>query len=178
MKDILGHIFTSLRHGLGETRIVLLLLHAIKIRLSGLRSPNPKMKNFSLTSILISVSCLAQVIFGMNSNSKLDFAQACYGIPLPDLVPSSDNRTVPWGTPSINNGSSTCCESLDEVRAGINAIDTQLLELLSQRSLLTKPLLFEISDSCEHLGLHLCVKLRVSRPCTILSTSPREIRKS
>lgn len=69
----------------------------------------------------------------MHSNSELDFAQACYGIPLPDLAPSSDNRTVPWGTPNIRNGSSTCCNSLDEVRAGINVIDAQLLELLSQR---------------------------------------------
>lgn len=67
------------------------------------------------------------------SSPPTDSAQACYGEPLPDLPQSKDNRTVPWSTPSIVNGTSTCCSSLDEVRAGIDAIDAQLLQLLSQR---------------------------------------------
>ncbi|KAJ3503389.1 hypothetical protein NLJ89_g8457 [Agrocybe chaxingu] len=67
----------------------------------------------------------------VTSQGTTDFAAACYKEPLPDLVPSSNNRTVPWGSPSINNGNSICCASLDEVRAGIDAIDAQLLQLLS-----------------------------------------------
>ncbi|KAF9485699.1 hypothetical protein BDN70DRAFT_538915 [Pholiota conissans] len=63
-----------------------------------------------------------------------DFAKACYGNLLPVLAPSAENRTVPWGSPSIVNGPSTCRSSLDEVRAGIDDIDVQLLELLSQRA--------------------------------------------
>lgn len=68
-----------------------------------------------------------------SSEKPTDFAQTCYGEPLPDLPHSKDNRTVPWSTPSIVNETSTCCSSLDEVRAGIDAIDAQLLQLLSQR---------------------------------------------
>lgn len=32
------------------------------------------------------------------------------------------------------NGSTTCCSSLDEVRAGIDVVDAQLLSLLAQRA--------------------------------------------
>ncbi|KAH9481714.1 hypothetical protein JR316_0006241 [Psilocybe cubensis] len=72
------------------------------------------------------------------SASATDFAAACYASPLPAssiLPPSTDNRTVPWGTPSIifPNGT-TCCASLDDVRAGIDAVDDQILALLAQRA--------------------------------------------
>lgn len=60
---------------------------------------------------------------------------SCYYYPLPDLPVSQDNRTIPWGEPSItySNGT-TCCSSLDQVRSELNAIDSQLLQLLSTRS--------------------------------------------
>ncbi|CAA7268802.1 unnamed protein product [Cyclocybe aegerita] len=77
--------------------------------------------------------CLPQTL-AVICKRTIDSAAACYTEPLPDLVPSIDNRTIPWGSPSINNGSSTCCVSLDEVRAGIDAIDAQLLQLLSDRA--------------------------------------------
>ncbi|EGO00553.1 hypothetical protein SERLA73DRAFT_51202 [Serpula lacrymans var. lacrymans S7.3] len=59
----------------------------------------------------------------------------CYHDPLPHIPISSANRTVPWGEPSItfSNGT-TCCSSLDQVRDGINAVDSQLLQLLSDRA--------------------------------------------
>ncbi|KAH7911327.1 chorismate mutase [Hygrophoropsis aurantiaca] len=61
--------------------------------------------------------------------------EKCYHKSLPDFPPSGDNRTIPWGQPSmrLSNGS-TCCSSLDQVRAGIDDIDAQLLALLSQRA--------------------------------------------
>ncbi|KAF9564080.1 hypothetical protein CPC08DRAFT_760470 [Agrocybe pediades] len=77
---------------------------------------------------------LSQPSWGLDSlKPSKDFAQACYGEPLPEIPASTDNRTIPWGTPSIISGNSTCCSSLDDVRAGIDTIDAQLLELLSQR---------------------------------------------
>ncbi|KAJ3577020.1 hypothetical protein NP233_g30 [Leucocoprinus birnbaumii] len=65
-----------------------------------------------------------------------DFAQACYLQPLPSVPASQDNRTIPWGSPSVTdkNGKVTCCSSLDEVRQGIDDVDNQLLDLLSQRA--------------------------------------------
>lgn len=63
-----------------------------------------------------------------------NFAAPCYGTALPSLPLSTAIRIIPWGTAGITfaNGS-TCCSSLDQVRAGIDAVDDQLLELLSQR---------------------------------------------
>jgi hypothetical protein len=63
-----------------------------------------------------------------------DFAAPCYEDPIPLLPNSTDVRHIPWGKPSIksSNGLSPCCNSLDDVRAGINAVDDQLLTLLSQ----------------------------------------------
>lgn len=63
---------------------------------------------------------------------------ACYGTTLPSIPPSADNRTVPWGSPSVHfsslNGTlSTCCESLDQVRDASDEIDSKLLDLLNQR---------------------------------------------
>ncbi|KAH7920603.1 hypothetical protein BV22DRAFT_1097865 [Leucogyrophana mollusca] len=61
--------------------------------------------------------------------------EECYGKNLPCFPPSNENRTIPWGQPSIRQADgSTCCSSLDEVRAGIDSIDAQLLALLSQRA--------------------------------------------
>ncbi|KAL0952934.1 hypothetical protein HGRIS_007147 [Hohenbuehelia grisea] len=63
-----------------------------------------------------------------------DFASACYNTTLPAIPPSIANRTIPWGKPSFEVNGTTCCSSLDEVRAGIDALDTQLLDILSQRA--------------------------------------------
>lgn len=67
--------------------------------------------------------------------STSDFAAPCYGTTLPSLPSSTAIRIIPWGTAGITfaNGS-TCCSSLDQVRAGIDAVDDQLLELLSRRA--------------------------------------------
>ncbi|KAL2010675.1 hypothetical protein VTN00DRAFT_6482 [Thermoascus crustaceus] len=64
---------------------------------------------------------------------------ACYGATLPSIPPSADNRTVPWGSPSVHfsslNGTlSTCCDSLDQVRDALDEIDSKLLDLLNQRA--------------------------------------------
>ncbi|KAF8964778.1 chorismate mutase [Flammula alnicola] len=91
------------------------------------------MKHFQLSSFLVLALALPQVLSGRPNPTK-DFAEACYGEPLPDIPLSMDNRTIPWGAPTIINGTSTCCSSLDQVRAGIDAIDSQILELLSQRA--------------------------------------------
>ncbi|KAF9530618.1 chorismate mutase [Crepidotus variabilis] len=63
-----------------------------------------------------------------------DFAEACYLGALPSLGPSNSIRLTPWGSPTIMNETTTCCSSLDEVRAGIDSIDAQLLNLLAQRA--------------------------------------------
>lgn len=39
--------------------------------------PVSKMKNFPLTNTFVFVSCFPQAIFGVHSNLKWDFAQAC-----------------------------------------------------------------------------------------------------
>ncbi|KAG2037919.1 chorismate mutase, partial [Suillus americanus] len=59
----------------------------------------------------------------------------CYFVPLPSIPPSTANRTVPWGEPTIQyaNGT-TCCSSLDEIRENLDTIDAQLLQLLSTRA--------------------------------------------
>ena len=44
------------------------------------------------------------------------------------------------GNPNIVNRSKMCCSSLDEARAGIDAIDAQLLSLLAQRCVFTHSL--------------------------------------
>ncbi|KAJ8586435.1 hypothetical protein M405DRAFT_823340 [Rhizopogon salebrosus TDB-379] len=67
--------------------------------------------------------------------SSYNESEKCYYAPLPSIPPSTDNRTIPWGEPTIHyaNGT-TCCSSLDEVRDQLNTIDAQLLELLSSRA--------------------------------------------
>lgn len=69
-------------------------------------------------------------------------AASCYGTALPTIAPSKDNRTVPWGSPSVHfsslNGTlSTCCDSLDQIRDALDGIDDQLYALLNQRSVLS-----------------------------------------
>lgn len=87
--------------------------------------------SFALGFLIL--TALTPPAFASSKEPTPDVSQACYGEPLPDLPPSKDNRRIPWGTPSIVDGCSTCCSSLDEVRAGIDAVDAQLLELLSKR---------------------------------------------
>lgn len=78
---------------------------------------------------------LLPLLASLTIAAKPDYATACYSSPLPSLTPSSANRMVPWGQPSFNltNGT-TCCDSLDQVRAGIDAVDQKLLHLLAQRA--------------------------------------------
>lgn len=66
---------------------------------------------------------------------RYEYAQACYGEPLPDIPGSKERRTTPWGSREMVNveGGESCCTSLEEVRRGIDAVDKQLLELLAKR---------------------------------------------
>lgn len=72
-----------------------------------------------------------------NASNGTNATSQCYSVTLPALTASSANRTVPWGSPALvlSNGT-TCCDSLDEVRAGIDDVDTQLLSLLALRYIL------------------------------------------
>lgn len=68
------------------------------------------------------------------SHPEKDYAAPCYAAQLPPLTPNSENRTIPWGEPSFTLQNRTmCCSSLDQVRAGIDEVDDQLLSLLAQR---------------------------------------------
>ncbi|KAF6751661.1 chorismate mutase [Ephemerocybe angulata] len=86
---------------------------------------------------LASLWCLLAVFASARSVRLAgdDFAKSCYREPLPDISPSSANRTVPW---DIARGPGECCSSLDEVRAGIDKVDADLLMLLSQRAALVR----------------------------------------
>ncbi|OAX33311.1 hypothetical protein K503DRAFT_726028 [Rhizopogon vinicolor AM-OR11-026] len=66
--------------------------------------------------------------------SSYNLSEQCYFDPLPSILPSTDNRTIPWGEPTIQyaNGT-TCCSSLDELRYQMDIIDAQLLQILSTR---------------------------------------------
>ncbi|KAF8132066.1 chorismate mutase, partial [Boletus edulis] len=60
----------------------------------------------------------------------------CYHIStMPNVTMSNETRVVPWGNRTIHyaNGT-TCCSSLDQVRAALDVIDAKLLELLSNRT--------------------------------------------
>jgi hypothetical protein len=67
------------------------------------------------------------------SRSSDDFARSCYETKLPEYAESSATRTAPWGSPGIQVGPQACCTSLEEIRAGIDAVDEDLLQLLSKR---------------------------------------------
>ncbi|CAL3972882.1 unnamed protein product [Diplocarpon coronariae] len=70
-----------------------------------------------------------------NTNTKN--TTLCYNSPLPPLpsFASTQNRTIPWGAPTfaLPNGT-LCCDSLSQIRAGIDDVDAQLLELLAMRA--------------------------------------------
>ncbi|PPQ89344.1 hypothetical protein CVT25_003182 [Psilocybe cyanescens] len=93
----------------------------------------------SFPILFLCLSSILSVTASVQRHAKFDFdfARECYKEPLPAVTPSADNRTVPWSTPGIvvntNGTNTTCCSSLDEVRAGIDDVDTKLLALLSQR---------------------------------------------
>lgn len=90
---------------------------------------------------------LFQQLLTLFTSSLLTFASSsptgasgasCYASTLPSIPPSPDNRTVPWGSPSVHfsslNGTlTTCCDSLDEIRTALDDIDEKLLDLLNQR---------------------------------------------
>ncbi|KAF8863613.1 hypothetical protein BDZ45DRAFT_685850 [Acephala macrosclerotiorum] len=82
----------------------------------------------TLVALLSLVACVTAA-----SNSS----EVCYGSTLPSLPTTiaSENRTIPWGSPALTLQNGTlCCGSLDQVRSGIDEVDTQLLELLSLRA--------------------------------------------
>ncbi|EKM78470.1 hypothetical protein AGABI1DRAFT_76086 [Agaricus bisporus var. burnettii JB137-S8] len=77
-----------------------------------------------------------QQVYGRNSHHlDSDYAQKCYGEPLPIIHASGDNRTVSWDEPRMEDDEGKrCCSSLAEVRQGIDAVDKQLLLLLAKRA--------------------------------------------
>jgi len=89
----------------------------------------------SLTPIFLLSSVTSQIpnIPGISA----DFALPCYNAPIPSLPPtvSNENRTTPWGSPSfiLPNGT-LCCDSLTQIRDGIDDLDAQILQLLAQRA--------------------------------------------
>lgn len=83
----------------------------------------------ALSPVTFSLLALTSATF----TSPTDPASTCYTSFGPSL--SNATRSIPWGTPSflLPNGT-ICCESLSQIRAGIDDIDTQLLNLLAQRA--------------------------------------------
>jgi len=69
--------------------------------------------------------------------ATIDYALPCYSTPLPALPPTAAaaSRSIPWGSPSfiLHNGT-LCCNSLTEVRDGIDAVDGQISDLLAQKA--------------------------------------------
>lgn len=78
----------------------------------------------------------AIVALATTTNGSTDFAAPCYASTLPPTPAdaSSINRPAPWGTASLvlPNGT-TCCDSLSQVRAGIDEIDALLEEAIAVR---------------------------------------------
>jgi len=73
-----------------------------------------------------------------SASTSSSMAASCYKPTLPSVPPSTDHRHVPWGSPSVHfsslNGTlTTCCDSLDDIRAALDDIDDRLLNLLNQR---------------------------------------------
>lgn len=100
------------------------------------RPPHTKMHPFVLINLHLSLLTLITATTTITTTTN-NITSACYGTTLPSLPSSiaSENRSIPWGTPSLHlpNGT-TCCSSLTQVRDGIDDIDTQLLELLALRA--------------------------------------------
>jgi hypothetical protein len=107
---------------------------------------------------------------GLVVASSSDPSDKCYFIPLPSTPSSTDNRTIPWGEPSIQyaNGT-TCCSSLDEVRQQLDIIDAQLLQLLSKRCGFNE-LYRNITEIYAPSGLRTSEKQPASRPQLQMST--------
>ncbi|TVY84738.1 hypothetical protein LSUE1_G000629 [Lachnellula suecica] len=85
--------------------------------------------------MILATPYLAFILTSLSSIAKADFASRCYSSPLPILTPNTENRTIPWGTPSFTLPNRTvCCYSLTQVRDGIDEVDDQLLALLAQRA--------------------------------------------
>lgn len=101
----------------------------------------------SLTTFLVLV--FSSLASSSNANSS-----SCYSSTLPELPPSvsSDNRTIPWGAPAFTLPNGTlCCDSLAQIRVGIDAVDTQLLELLAQRAAYVREATrFKATLGCEY----------------------------
>ncbi|CZT02859.1 uncharacterized protein RAG0_09853 [Rhynchosporium agropyri] len=86
------------------------------------------------STLLLPLMVLATV---SGTETKDCNVSSCYASPLPPLSPLSltTSRPTPWGKPAFTLPNGTlCCDSLTQVRAGINAIDAQLVELLAQRA--------------------------------------------
>lgn len=80
-----------------------------------------------LPYVLVAVAAMAA--------KTTDYASKCYGATLPSTTPSTANRTIPLGTSSFTLVNGTlCCSSFTQIRAGIDDVDSQLLELLALRA--------------------------------------------
>lgn len=92
------------------------------------------MKCISLALLFLG-STVVKALYN-NTTSLVDLAAQCYSSPFLSISPNVTNitRSIPWGAPSFVLPNTLCCASLDQVRAGIDAIDTQILGLLAQRA--------------------------------------------
>ncbi|KAL2071268.1 hypothetical protein VTL71DRAFT_12503 [Oculimacula yallundae] len=87
-----------------------------------------------IPTLLLPLTILSTVFGAETQNHN---TTSCYLSSLPPLPPniSSQNRTIPWGSPAFTLPNGTlCCDSLTQVRAGINEINGQLVELLAKRA--------------------------------------------
>lgn len=87
----------------------------------------------TMCKLLAAFSLFAALVTSA-AKSNQTFDTACYDYPLPELPPANDTRVIPWGSPGVRlaNGT-TCCESIEEVRAQIGEVDIQILKLLGKR---------------------------------------------
>ena len=89
---------------------------------------------------VLSVTALASKTTPNSSKATTtdDYAARCYSATLSSLPISTLSavpRATPWGHPTYKQPNGTlCCNSLDQVRDGIDAVDEQLLLLLAQRA--------------------------------------------
>ncbi|KAH7341426.1 hypothetical protein B0J17DRAFT_625943 [Rhizoctonia solani] len=82
---------------------------------------------------ILSFLVWAALVLAAPSNQTFD--AGCYAPSLSNIPSANDTRPIPWGTPGVKlkNGTS-CCDSVDEVRAHIGTIDAQILKLLGKRA--------------------------------------------
>ncbi|CAG7919307.1 unnamed protein product [Penicillium olsonii] len=81
------------------------------------------------------LTLLTPLVLPVAVSATLD---SCYG-PSVNSTPSTDQRKAPWGSPSVhfsslNGTTTTCCDSLDEIRNALDEIDDKLLDLLNRRA--------------------------------------------